>query len=147
LKTNFSGRRRAEKRVRLGLVFLAISALVPGLWGVLAPESFFRDFPGFGFSWVSLSPPYNDHLVRDVGAFFLALGVLMAAAAYIMDRRLTQVALTSWLIFNLHHLYLHVSGDDLGGAQGVSQALALGLMVLIPLILLPMSRRAEKRLG
>jgi len=129
------------------LIFLAVSALAPGLWGVLAPESFFRDFPGFGFSWVSLYPPYNEHLVRDVGAFFLAQGVLMSAAAYVMDRRLTQVALSSWLIFHLHHLYLHLTEDDLSGTEGIAQALTLGLMVLIPAILLPLSRRAEKRMG
>lgn len=139
MMANFGGRRRAEKRVRWGLLFLSGSALYPGVWGLFAPESFFRDFPGFGFSWVQDLPPYNEHLVRDVGAFFLAFGVLFLGAAVIMDRRLTQVVLSAWLVFAVPHLIFHLADSD------VLQKLMLGLTVLVALLLIPWSRRAARR--
>jgi hypothetical protein len=37
--------------------------------------------------------PYNEHLVRDVGALNLALGVLLASAAILLERRLARVSL------------------------------------------------------
>ncbi len=139
MMANFGGRRRAEKRVRLGLVFLAVSALYPGVWALFAPESFFRDFPGFGLSWIQDFPPYNEHLARDVGAFFLAFGVLFLAAAVIMDRRLTQVVLSVSLVFAVPHLIFHLGDSD------VLQTLALGSTVLVALLLIPWSRRAARR--
>ena len=52
--------------LRLSLIFVAVSALLPGLEGTLGPSSFYASFP-LGRGWVELLPPYNEHLVRDVG--------------------------------------------------------------------------------
>lgn len=142
MKTNFTGRRRAEKRLRLGLLFLAATALYPGVWALVWPQSFSSDFPGLGLAWLKDLPPYNEHLVREVGAFYLAFGVLLSGAAWIMDRRLTQLVLAAWLVFAIPHLWSHISD---GGE--ITEIAGIGLTVVIALILLPLSRRAEKRLG
>ena len=58
--------------LRGGLLVLAVSALTVGLWALLVPRSFYDDFPLPGRAWVSTLGPYNEHLVRDVGALNLA---------------------------------------------------------------------------
>jgi hypothetical protein len=73
--------------LRAGLLLLASAPLVVGMWTLLVPHSFYDDFPLLGRDWVSTLGPYNEHLVRDVGALNLALGVLLASAAILLERR------------------------------------------------------------
>src|SRR3712207_2072212 len=54
--------------LRAGLLLLASAPLVVGMWALLVPHSFYDDFPLPGRNWVSTLGPYNEHLVRDVGA-------------------------------------------------------------------------------
>jgi hypothetical protein len=79
--------------LRAGLLLLASAPLVVGMWALLVPHSFYDDFPLPGRDWVSTLGPYNEHLVRDVGALNLALGVLLASAAILLERRLARVSL------------------------------------------------------
>ena len=55
---------------------LTLSAAYVGVWALADPASFNDDFPLPGRHWVSLAGPYNEHLIRDVGGLYLALGVL-----------------------------------------------------------------------
>ena len=72
---------RTTSVVRAGLGILALLQGIVGVWASLAPTSFYRTFPLPGHPWVSLLPPYNEHLTRDVGELSLALTVVLAAAA------------------------------------------------------------------
>lgn len=130
--------------MRLGLWFLALAALVPGLWAYLAPRSFFDGFPGAGAGWVSLHPPYNEHLVKDAGAFFAAFGLLFILAALWKRRALTVAALTSWLVFAAAHFGFHITNLEGEGSALVGQLVALGVMVGVPLMLLPAVRKTER---
>lgn len=142
--TDFRGRRKAHRRLRLGMVFLTLSALYPGVWALLAPRSFFDDFPGFGYSWVELFPPYNEHLVRDVGGFYLGFGILLAAAAFTLGRRLVTVSLLAWLAFSIPHLIFHITHlEGLSGDDAVGQTVTLALVTLLPIYLLTIVRRSE----
>src|SRR5687768_6656253 len=148
--TNSSGGygrdRRHMRWLRLGLVVLAAMALLPGVWGTIWPRSFFDDFPGAGNAWVAAFPPYNEHLVRDVGAFYLGYGVLMLAAGLVTRRRLVQVALLSWLVATIPHGIFHIRHlDELETAQATLQSIVLGAMVLLPLWLLWLSARMPWR--
>ena len=58
--------------VRAGLGILAVVQLGIGLWQLVVPESFYRDFPT-----VSLAPPFNEHLMRDFGGANVALGIIV----------------------------------------------------------------------
>ena len=58
---------------RIILIAMALFGLIPGAWAAIAPESFYWDFPKIRSAWVSSDGPFNEHLIRDVGAFFLAL--------------------------------------------------------------------------
>ncbi len=43
-----------------------------GLWAFLAPQSFFDQLATF--------PPYNEHLLHDIGAFSIGLGAVIVLA-------------------------------------------------------------------
>lgn len=142
----FSRDRRHMRQLRVGLLVLAAFALLPGVWGTLWPRSFFDDFPGAGNAWVAAFPPYNEHLVRDVGAFYLGYGVLMLAAALVTRRRLVQVALISWFVATVPHGIFHVRHlDELETTQAVVQSVVLAIMALLPLWLLWLSGRMPWR--
>ena len=142
--SNYRGRRRAARLLRAGLVFLGVAAAFPGLWALFWPESFFTDFPGAGFAWVELLPPYNEHLVRDVGAFYLGFAVLLIAAAVMMDAKVTRIALIAWLVAAVPHFIFHLTHlDGYETTDAIAQSIALGIGVLVPLFLLPLVRRAR----
>ncbi len=127
--------------LRAGLLLLVAMALGAGLWALLLPRTFYDDFPLPGRNWISTLGPYNEHLVVDYGALNLALGVLLIFAAVLLERRLVQVSLVAWLCYAVPHFIFHVMqihhfsfGDNLG------QLTSLGLQVLLPLVLLPLTR-------
>ncbi len=126
--------------VRLGVSLLAAPALSVGVWALLVPRSFYDDFPAAGRGWLSALGPYNEHLVRDVGALNLALGTLLALAAILCERRLVRAALAAWLIYALPHFVFHATElDALPFLDNVANVLTLGLAVLLPLVLLVLS--------
>lgn len=126
--------------LRTGLLLLAATPLVVGVWALLLPRSFYDDFPSEGRDWVSALGPYDEHLVRDVGALNLALCALLVFAAVVLEKRLVQAALVAWLVYAIPHFAFHLTtlyvfslGDYL------ANAISLGLLVLLPLILLVLS--------
>ena len=79
--SEYLGAPDAVFRAVLGV--LGAVQLIDGLYALLAPRSFYEDFP-FGRGWVEALPAYNEHLVRDVGALFLATAVVLLAAAWFL---------------------------------------------------------------
>lgn len=129
-------RRPLLRRGALAVLILAQGSLA--LWALLAPRAFYDDFPGGGRSWVSPLGPYDEHLVRDVGALSLGLTTLFVAAAVWLDRRLVLVAALAYLAWELPHLAFHLTADDVlstgdriasEGAQVVIVLIALALAV------------------
>lgn len=97
--------------VRLNLGYLVVSNVFPGVWAAFWPQAFYASFPhfGLGLRWVATDGPYNEHLIRDVGAFFLSVSVLPLLA--LLRPRLVAVHAVPWclLLFNGLHLAYHVS--------------------------------------
>ena len=142
------GAPRAACRLILGL--LAAVQATDGFYALLAPRSFYEDFPA-GRGWVEALPAYNEHLVRDVGSLFLATAVVLAAAAIWLERRLVIVALISFLVFSVPHTTYHLL--NLGGistGDAIAEGVLLVLTVIAPLGLLvailvsPRSRGGEE---
>jgi hypothetical protein len=134
--------------LRIGLLLLASSSLVVGLWALLAPRSFYEDFPLPGRDWVSALGPYNEHLVRDVGALNLALGVLLVAAAILPERRLVQVSLVAWLAYATPHFVFHLTQvHHFSPFDNLANIGVLGLAVLLPLLLLAGASRGDGSVG
>ena len=130
--------------LRAGLGLQAVATMVLGVWALLAPRSFYGDFPGGGRSWVSAVGPYNEHLIRDVGGLNLALALLLVVAAVLLERRLVIVALAAYLVNAVPHFIFHVTHmDELSTGDQVGQTVSLALAVLLPLALLPLAARAR----
>ena len=68
--------------------------LVLGVFMAVAPRAFFDKIAAY--------PPYNDHFMRDIASFYLALGAVFVVAA---ARRSWQVPL---LVFAVVQYVLHV---------------------------------------
>jgi hypothetical protein len=132
--------------IRVGLLLVAATPLVGGLWALLFPRAFYDDFPLPGRDWVSTLGPFNEHLVRDYGALNLALAVLLVSAAIFLELRLARVALISWLVFAAPHFVFHLGQTHHFTAGSSAEQLGgLGLLVLLPLVLLFIAARRECR--
>ena len=117
---------------RVSLWLLAVSSAATGLPAAIAPRSFYDDFP-LGREWVAMLPPYNQHLVTDVGGFYLAFAVLFAWAAVTVRRELIVPLCTAWTLAAVLHFGYHVThldGWDVGDA--VTQTVALALLLVLP---------------
>jgi hypothetical protein len=122
----------ARTAIRALLVALAVSAAVPGLWATLAPHGFYADFPGTAH-WVDRLPPYNAHLVTDVGAFYLAFAVLFAWAALRPARALVLPACAAWAVFSAIHLAFHATHlAHFSVADAIGQTTSLAVVLALP---------------
>lgn len=99
--------------MRALLAALAVSAAYPGAWAVVAPRSFFDEFPGAGRHWTAELPAYSEHLVTDVGAFYLGFALLLAWAALRPSRELVVPVCSAFALFSALHLAWHAG--HLGG--------------------------------
>jgi len=130
---------RRWRVVRLSLALLGLLQGGTALLALLAPRTFFDDFPVRGAHWVSAFAPYNEHLVRDYGSSFLAISMLALAAAWLAERRLVLIALVVWVLAAGPHLIFHLAhADQPHGAQGVASLVTLTLNVVVALVLLPL---------
>lgn len=133
--------------LRVVLATLAFSALSVGVLASFAPRSFYDDFP-LGAAWVSMLPPYNRHLVTDVGGFQLAFGALFAWAAWRPAPALVVPLCAAWLLSQVLHLAFHVTHlDGFSTGDAIGQTAALAAVVALPLaaIVLVRDRRAPVR--
>jgi hypothetical protein len=121
----------ARTLLRATLATVAASDLVTGLTALLTPRAFYEGFP-FGLGWVADLPPFNEHLTTDVGAFYLAFGLLLGWAAFTLERALVLPLCAAWSLFCLAHLGFHAAhADALGAADAVAQTIGL-VVVLAP---------------
>lgn len=132
--------------IRAGLIFLAVTQGAAGLVQLFAPKFFYDDFPNSATPWVSLLPPYNEHLMRDVGALTLAYVLVLATAAIWPEPKLVRVALAANLVFTVPHFVFHATHlDHYPTGSAIGQTVALGLGVLIPAALLLVGMRPAER--
>lgn len=127
--------------LRGGLVLLGAGNAAVGVWARVAPRNFYDHFPGAGHHWVSAVGPYDGHLLTDFGAALLALGVVLLAAAVILERRLVQIALWASLVFAVPHFAYHLSAlDRLSFGDNIANLGELGFAVVLPIVLLLLVR-------
>jgi hypothetical protein len=133
--------------LRIGLLLVAATPLAGGLWALLFPRAFYDDFPLRGSDWVSTLGPYNEHLVRDYGALNLAMAVLLLAAGVLLERRLAQVALIAWLVFEVPHFVFHAGQTHhFSAGSNLAQLGGLAFLIVLPLVLFfLLSRGAAER--
>jgi hypothetical protein len=133
--------------LRIALGYQVLVAVQLGVWALLAPRSFYDGFPGLGRSWVSVDGPFNEHLVRDVGALNLALAAILIAAFVRMSGELVAVAGIASILWGLPHLIYHVlnrDGLDTSDLVVSIAGLSLAVIVSVGLIVFARSGRLER---
>ncbi len=133
---------QASRWIRAVLAVHAFITVVTGCWAFIAPVSFFTTFPLPSHPWVALLPPYNEHLVRDVGEFNLSFALLFVWAMVSFERRLVQAILIAWLVYAVPHFFYHlVHLAHFPLVDQIVQTIALGIVILLPLVMLVALRR------
>jgi hypothetical protein len=123
--------------VKLGMWLLGLVYLAWGMPAVVAPKWFFGHFPGAGQHWTAAYPPYNEHLMTDVGVAAITMGAMLIVAAVIGEPRVMALALGAVAFYEALHLVYHLLHR--GQMSDSSNALSLaGLLagVVFPLALL-----------
>jgi hypothetical protein len=111
-----------NRRLQITRAVLALDGVAQaevGIWGELAPRSFYTSFPGFGRHWVAPMGPYDEHLVRDYAACELGFALLLVCAAIWFSRPVVLIAGAAFLAATLPHFIYHLTttamppaGDD-----------------------------------
>jgi apolipoprotein N-acyltransferase len=135
----------AESRVataqRALLAILSVSGATVGAWAAFAPRAFYDKFPGLGQMWVSVDGPYNEHLVRDVGALNLALAVVSICALVSLARSTVVATGLAWLAYGVPHFVYHARHlGPFDGTQGVSVLASVASTSVVALVILWLER-------
>ena len=118
------------------LALLGAYHLLLGVAMVAAPRTFFDDVATYG--------AFNDHYIRDVATFYLALGVVMlvAVAKASWQTPLLAFATLQYVLHVLNHLW-DISDTD-PGWLGPANAAALALIAALLFWLLRGGRERER---
>lgn len=114
-----SGARRAVMSV--AVVLCGTAMLIFGVWALVWPAS---------FATMVAFPPYNIHLLHEVGAFQIGIGVGLLIA--LVQRDALTVTLVGFVVAGTLHTINHGIDLHLGGHS--SDRWGLGALVLIAII-------------
>jgi hypothetical protein len=132
---------RSPVVARAALWIAAASAAGVGVVAAFAPRTFYDDFPYVGH-WVDRLPPYNEHLVTDVGALYLGFALVLAWAAATLQRQLVLAACWGWILFSVLHVVFHARHlDAFGTSDAVAELTSLAAVTALPLVALWAVRR------
>ena len=127
--------------IRICLAVLGLSALSIGIPASFAPETFYTEYPFFT-TLVSLLPPYNEHLITDVGGLYLGFGVIFVWAMVKPTRQLIVPVCVGWIVTQTLHFAFHI--DHLTGfttTEAVIQQTGFVIFILVAAIPLVLLRR------
>jgi hypothetical protein len=121
---------------RAGLLVLAALQLVVAGWQYFLPRSFYDDFPT-----VDLDPPYNEHLMTDVGGLGLALTAMMVFAAVVVRNNLVvATTMLGYLVYVATHFTFHATHtENLSVTEAIGVNSGIGLEVVLAVLLLYVS--------
>jgi hypothetical protein len=129
-------------------VLLAVTVLIAGyvgLWAEFFPTAFYTSFPGFGLHWVDVDGAFNEHLIRDVGSLYIALGAGSVAAIFSRSAMPGRVVGVAWAVFGALHLGYHLRHLDGSAVDIVGNILTLGGSALLGIVLVfPLRGRVER---
>ena len=132
--------------LRFTFLFLAVTSAVVAVQATLSPHGFYTGFP-VGLSWVDYLPPYNEHLIRDVGSFYVAFTILFVWSAVTLARALIVPVSVAWAVAAAMHAVfhvLHLGNFDTGDA--IAQTIVLFAVVALPLLVIVLSARDVRHL-
>lgn len=115
-----------------------------GIWALLLPHTFYDDFPLPGHDWVAMLPPYNLHLITDVGELSLALAFMLATATLTPHRLLVRTVLAGYLFYTVPHLVFHARHlGSMPPGDATAETIVLSITVALPLALLSLAIKPQ----
>jgi len=111
--------------IRVVTLLGASAFLLFGLWAFFAPQSFFDQIATF--------EPYNPHLIHDLGAFQIGIGLVLLLAAYPERIDGLAAALLGAGAGAVVHVIGHVIDVDLGGKPS-SDIPTLSIIALLVIV-------------
>lgn len=136
--------RAAIRLAVAALLALAAAALSIGIPATFAPRAFYNHYPFIG-QWVDRLPPYNQHLVTDVGEFELAFGLLFLWSARSRHPALVVPVCVVWALSQTAHTIFHAT--HLAGfptADAVGEMLGFFVLVALALAAIWLSLQATR---
>ena len=130
---------------RVLLAFTVVLGLYAGIWAQFFPTEFYASFPGFGLHWIDVDGPYNEHLIRDVGSFYLALAAVSAFAFVHRSALPGRVAGVAWAVFGILHYGYHLVHLEGSALDVIGNIISLGLSAVLGILLVMPSRRPGAR--
>ena len=131
---------RRPQLARGALLLLCGYCLFIGFVAVAAPHTFYDDFP-FLAHWVDKLPPYNEHLITDVGGLYVGFAVVIGLAAWRLERGLVIAACAGFLTVSVPHLLYHVTHlSGFTAVEGTAEIAALASLLVPPVVALWASR-------
>ena len=127
---------------RISLAFNGVASAYVGVFAYFATASFYANFPGLGLRWLPQLGPYNEHLLKDVGGFYLAMTVLsFVALANVRQPVVVRMTGAALLVFNVLHFVYHLTMLHVYEPRDQwLNAVLLGLLVVLSVILVVPSR-------
>lgn len=110
---------RSIRIIQAVTAVLALALVGLGLWAMIAPHGFYESAATY--------PPYNRHLVHDIGALAIGLGGCLFAGLLVRDALLAVLAGNT--IGAAAHFVSHVADRDLGG--NASDPVTFGILALV----------------
>ena len=133
---------RSPTLARAALLALCGYCLFIGFTALIVPHTFYTDFP-FLAHWVERLPPYNEHLITDVGGLYVGFAVVVGLAAWRPERNLVIAACAGFLTVSVPHLLYHVTHlGGFGAGEGAAELIALSSLLVPPLVALWAGRPA-----
>jgi hypothetical protein len=133
---------RRPELARGALLVLCAYCLFIGFTALAAPHTFYDDFP-FLAHWVDKLPPYNGHLITDVGGLYVGFAVVIGLAAWRPERNLVIAACAGFLTVSVPHLLYHVIHlNGLDTREAIAELSALASLLVPALVALWASRPA-----
>jgi hypothetical protein len=87
-------------------------------------------------------PPYNEHLIHDVGNYKLAFAILFAWAAWRPSRELVVPLASAWSVAALLHAGYHAFNlDGFGPADAIALIALLASVLALPALAIVLTRR------
>jgi len=127
---------KSPRVARWALAVLVLATGSIGIVATVAPRTFYDDFP-FLDHWVDLLPPYNEHLVTDVGGLYLGFAILFAWAAWRLQRDLVRAVCVAWLVVAALHLLFHATHlEGFGTAAAIGELTSLAFLFAPPVVAL-----------
>lgn len=131
--------RRVSVVQYVALIGTILIAMVVGSWAYFFPQGFYDHFPAVLGEWISQDGPYNEHLIRDHGAQYLALGLASIFGLIWRSQIGYRLLGIAWTVFGILHFAYHVThlshmslSDQIGQVTVLALAVILGVGLFVP---------------